>query len=279
MQGVSSDLIFDLGMHRGEDAAYYLARGFRVVGVECEPDHVRHLRQRFAREIADGRLVLVDRAIADHTGTVTFYRNKNISVWGTISPAWADRNIRAGTAVEEIIVEAIAPDVLFRQYGIPFYLKVDIEGADMLVVEVLAQFDARPSYLSVEAEEVSFDRLRRDFATMGALGYHQFKLSPQHHVARQRVPAASPHGTMIDWTFEDGSSGLFGEDIDGPWLDDHQALVTYQAPFVLYDLERALGSGLLQGSFPNFLNQYGYECGWYDTHARHSSIVHHSPTK
>ena len=34
------ELIMDVGMHRGEDAAYYLAKGFRVVGFEADPDHV-----------------------------------------------------------------------------------------------------------------------------------------------------------------------------------------------------------------------------------------------
>jgi len=32
-----SDLVFDIGMHNGDDTAYYLARGYRVVAVEANP--------------------------------------------------------------------------------------------------------------------------------------------------------------------------------------------------------------------------------------------------
>ena len=35
-----SDLIMDVGMHRGEDAEFYLKKGFRVVGVEANPELV-----------------------------------------------------------------------------------------------------------------------------------------------------------------------------------------------------------------------------------------------
>jgi len=54
------DLIFDVGMHNGEDTEFYLSRGFRVVGVEANPDLVRGLEKKFAAEIADGRVTIVD---------------------------------------------------------------------------------------------------------------------------------------------------------------------------------------------------------------------------
>ena len=33
-----SDLIYDIGMHEGEDSEFYLLKGFRVVAVEADPD-------------------------------------------------------------------------------------------------------------------------------------------------------------------------------------------------------------------------------------------------
>ena len=35
------ETIFDIGMHRGEDAAFYLNKGFKVVSVEAFPEYVR----------------------------------------------------------------------------------------------------------------------------------------------------------------------------------------------------------------------------------------------
>ena len=268
---IVDDLIFDVGAHRGEDTDYYLRRGFRVVGVEYDPEHVAFLRARFARELENGRFTLIDRAIAPQPGPVTFYRNKNVSVWRTAERSWADRNQAVGTEIEEITVDGITADVLFREYGIPFYLKIDIEGRDMLVVSALAQFVAKPSYLSLEAEDKSFDKLRAEFTALRALGYDSFKLSPQHHVHQQQVPPLSQHGKALDWTFEKGSSGLFGEDLAGPWISESEALNAYKPILLIYDVERAVRSGLLRGSFTEFLTKFGYESGWYDTHARHQS--------
>jgi hypothetical protein len=54
------DLIYDIGMHNGNDTAYYLFRGFRVVGVEANPLLVEQVRERFAAEIASNRLTVLN---------------------------------------------------------------------------------------------------------------------------------------------------------------------------------------------------------------------------
>ena len=40
-------LIFDIGMSEGNDSAYYLAKGFDVVGVEADPVAYKSLIERF----------------------------------------------------------------------------------------------------------------------------------------------------------------------------------------------------------------------------------------
>ena len=45
---VREDLIFDVGLHKGEDAAYYLRKGFRVVGIDANPDLIEWNKKRFA---------------------------------------------------------------------------------------------------------------------------------------------------------------------------------------------------------------------------------------
>jgi len=45
-----------LGMHNGDDTAYYLARGYDVVAVEANPALCASAGKRFAPEVAAGRL-------------------------------------------------------------------------------------------------------------------------------------------------------------------------------------------------------------------------------
>ena len=47
------NLIYDVGVNDGSDTAFYLSRGFRVVGIECSPVMVERLRERFKAEIAE----------------------------------------------------------------------------------------------------------------------------------------------------------------------------------------------------------------------------------
>src|SRR5260370_42593606 len=76
------DLIYDVGMHEGEDTDFYLKKGFRVIGFEADPDLIERCRNRFSREIGEGRLTLVEGAIVERTDvnksqTIKFYQNKN----------------------------------------------------------------------------------------------------------------------------------------------------------------------------------------------------------
>ena len=101
------DLVFDVGLHKGEDTEFYLEKGFRVVAFEADPDLAAHCRERFAAQLREGRLVIVEGAIVattpgiDAPRTVTFYKNLDKSVWGTTQAAWADRNARLGTRVQQ----------------------------------------------------------------------------------------------------------------------------------------------------------------------------------
>ena len=89
-------LVFDVGMHRGEDTAYYLHKGFRVVGVEANPAMAGHLRSRFRLEIASGALQLLEIGVAEiegelDSGSATQYRSG--------APSWRKRRASAARPV------------------------------------------------------------------------------------------------------------------------------------------------------------------------------------
>jgi len=85
-------------MHQGEDTDFYLEKGFKVIGFEADPDLAAHCRPRFSGAIADGRLVVGERAITEPrpagpgAGPIKFYRNSDLTVWGTVSDEWARWN-------------------------------------------------------------------------------------------------------------------------------------------------------------------------------------------
>ena len=72
---VAADTIFDVGMNHGDDTQYYLNKGFRVVAFEANPLLVRQNSARFQKEIAAGRLTIIQIGIAPEAGVFDFYVN------------------------------------------------------------------------------------------------------------------------------------------------------------------------------------------------------------
>lgn len=258
--------IFDVGAHQGEDTDFYLKKGFNVVAFEANPVLAQQLRERFSSYLSTGRLTLIEGAVADHDGEVEFYVNE-LSVWGTAHKNWAERNQKMGKPSTSISVRAVSFTRLIEEYGIPYYLKIDIEGSDMLCVQALAQVPARPSFISIESSKTSWKELLLEFAMFERLGYQRFKVINQSRVTDQVEPNPPREGNFTDHTFPPHSSGLFGNELPGPWLTKRQALARYALIFVQYRLfgDNTIGKRIAR-RMPAFLRRRLIP-GWFDTHA------------
>jgi hypothetical protein len=91
--GLNRNLIYDVGVHVGEDTEYYLKKGFQVVGVEANPMLCGELLRKFDRPIADSRLKLVNKAISGAAGLTKFYVNSDVTAWGTLDEKIGYREI------------------------------------------------------------------------------------------------------------------------------------------------------------------------------------------
>lgn len=274
-----SDLIYDLGLHKGEDTNFYLAKGFRVIAFEADPDLVQACREKFSAELESGQLTIVEGAIVDQpeSDTITFYKNKAVTVWGTIDPAWKDRNARMGWESVEITVPVVDFSACLEKYGIPYYIKIDIEGADRFSLQKLGEFEQRPDYVSIESSKISLSEIDIELDILDGLGYNQFKAAQQAIVTSMRAPLPAKEGKDIDFQLAHDSSGLFGKELLGAWQSRAQIRRAYRWIFVGY---RVFGNDsfmrtnrfarkiwrLLQRVFKRPIP------GWFDTHARHSSI-------
>ena len=81
---------------------------------------------------------------------LTFFRS-SISVWGTVEPDWEARTRGLGAASTAIQVDRVDIEAAFKAFGVPLYLKIDVEGVDRLVLETLGGFPDRPRYLSIKS--------------------------------------------------------------------------------------------------------------------------------
>ena len=68
---MEQDLVFDIGLNNGDDAAYYLHLGDKVVGVEANPVLADQCRQRFENEIRQQRMTVITSGILiEGTGSI-----------------------------------------------------------------------------------------------------------------------------------------------------------------------------------------------------------------
>jgi FkbM family methyltransferase len=260
------DLIYDVGFHRGEDTEFYLAKGFKVVAIEAHPALYQAGLQKFTHAIESGRLVLLNVAVAETSGPISFFESDN-DVWGSIRRDTAQRNERLGAGWREITVEGMQFGEILRQFGIPYYMKVDIEGADLLCLKALAELDDRPQYISVEAEVDALSGIRQEIAALRSLGYVKFKIVRQGHVPLQSCPFPAREGQFVEHKFPYGSSGMFGEEAPGQWLSGDQAVERYRK---IVRVQRLFGDKGWIRRLPlgnKITNVLQPDVSWYDTHA------------
>jgi FkbM family methyltransferase len=265
------DLIFDVGMHKGEDTAFYLALGYRVVAFEANPELVRLNRERFAEPLNDGRLSIISGAIADtNAESITFYTNHAVSVWGTVDEDWVRRN-ESITASTPVTLPTIDFADALEEHGVPHYLKIDIEGGDLVCLRCLVALDSVPKFVSIESNQSDWAGLVAEFDLLESLGYDRFAVVQQGTIPGRSVSVSTLTGERLRYRFEPDASGGFG-DMVGPWVSRDAALRRYRRVFLAHRLlgwnsllrKTKLGRGL-RGQAARLS---GHPLpGWHDTHA------------
>lgn len=275
------NLIFDVGMHKGEDTEYYLKKGFNVIAFEANPDLVELCSKKFAYEIKNNQLIIIFGAIVNFNSNtkdfIQFYKNNDNSVWGTVVDTWARRNESLGTTNEIIEVPTVNFVECLHIYGIPYYMKIDIEGMDTLCLEALLSFNEKPDFISLESEKISFQKLKKEITVLKKLGYNNFKAINQSIIPTLREPINSKEGKYLNYKFALGSSGPFGQDLHKNWKKSSAIIQQYWFIFLGY---KCFGDNSKAKKYLPFRLMKRVLCaivkhpipGWYDTHAKHSSV-------
>jgi FkbM family methyltransferase len=220
---MNNKLIFDIGLHKGEDASYYLRSGYKVIGVEASPVLSKACAQKFKKYIDENNLVIENKGISGTTGILKFWINHKFTEWSSFEKELGCRN---NTACHSVDIECVNMNYLFQKYGIPYYLKIDIEGNDGYCLEGIDAIN-KPKYVSFEASNIDWLKVIRD------KGYTKFKLINQHDGfkafnKKRESSAIRMFRNKVRWRlvktfgyakFPCGSSGPFAENTDGDWIN------------------------------------------------------------
>jgi FkbM family methyltransferase len=171
------DLVFDIGAHAGNRTRAFASLGCRVVALEPQPDFARLLRMLFASSSA---IEIVEAAAGNAAGSTSLSISERTPTVTTLASEW--REARAGDPDfvsvrwnRRIEVETTTLDLLIARFGVPSFIKIDVEGGEPAVLAGLEQ--AVPA-LSFEYLPRAIDQVQACLARLGSLGPYRFNWSP-----------------------------------------------------------------------------------------------------
>jgi FkbM family methyltransferase len=154
-------LIFDIGANDGHKTVAFLTMAEKVVCCEPDSQNFNILQTRFRNK--KKRVILENKALSDKEGVAELHIHHPGSAFNTLSSKWMkllendnmekwDEQIKfTGTQT----VKTTTLDQLIEKYGVPDFIKIDVEGFEQWVLKGLSR---RVAWLS-------FETLLPDYAT------------------------------------------------------------------------------------------------------------------
>ncbi|MFA5957943.1 FkbM family methyltransferase [Hyphomicrobium sp.] len=151
-------LVFDVGAHVGDRVSSFRRLGARVIAVEPQPllfSALHHLHGR------DPLVEIVDRAVGADAGIRELFVNTANPTVSTLSEDFVHQAEGARGWEDQIWdvhipIEIVTLDGLIARYGVPDFIKIDVEGYEAAVLRGLSQ--------PVKALSFEFTTIARDVA-------------------------------------------------------------------------------------------------------------------
>ena len=211
-------IIYDLGCHNGSNISYYLLKADLVVVVDANPKLCEIIKYKFQKEIQEKRLI-VENFIISHEASgekKSFYIFEELDVVSTIYPETKlyleNKEIKKSDYTE---IEGVSKNILdlIYEFGDPFYIKIDLENYDHIILQEIFNNKITPKYISAECHNLEVFNLMTNNAA-----YNFFKISKSNDVHLEEYQIKNLSGFKINYQFPPHSAGPFGEDIKGDWL-------------------------------------------------------------
>jgi len=130
-------MFFDIGANIGNWALANIDKCDKIISVEASPITFN----RLVDNCKNDKIILLNYAVCNNNGNdITFYQ-ADCDVISTINKDWltSDTSRFYNYPYKEIICKTISIDKLIEDYGIPDFIKIDVEGGEYDCITSLTQ--------------------------------------------------------------------------------------------------------------------------------------------
>ena len=167
----SGDLFFDVGAHVGDKSKQFLNKKLKVIMIEPLPKCVEQLKLRFKNY---QNIKILQKAVGGENGHKTLMINSKVPTLSTMSDHWKKGRFSNQIWDNKILVEVITLDELIKTYGLPNYIKIDVEGFELDVLKGLTQ---KAGIISFEFTSEFLDKAINCLNYLQKIGYDKFNFS------------------------------------------------------------------------------------------------------
>jgi len=167
------DLVFDVGANVGNRTEVFVKLGARVVCVEPQESCIRQLRKLFGN---NDMVTIVDKALGESDGLSELLVCEDANTISTMSEKFTTDGPFADkyTWTRRQPVNVTTLDALVRQYGVPKFCKIDVEGYETHVIKGLS---TPVPVISFEFHRELLEDTRICMKSLSSLGQVQFNCS------------------------------------------------------------------------------------------------------
>ena len=167
----SDDLFFDIGAHLGEKSKKILNKDLKIVMLEPLPQCVKQLRENFKN---NKNVEILEKAVGRTVGNMTLEVNSKMPTISTMAKHWKNGRFSNQKWDQKISVEVTTLDHLIKIYGLPNYIKIDVEGFEL---DVLLGLSRKAGIISFEFTSEFLDQSTKCLNHLKDIGYDEFNFS------------------------------------------------------------------------------------------------------
>lgn len=214
--------IVDLGANDGGDTIMYLNQGYYVFSIDANPEMTDQIKRSIPKKY-NSYCTILNFGLSDQEKDIEFYIN-HFSPWSSFNKEvgsriahWKEnKGLKQTINIKTTTIKKIYSEYISKKFLDIEYLKIDIEGKDLVVLKSLEDTSIRPKFISCELGSIDI------LNTMKNLGYDKFKIISQHELKNKQTNITTINNEIIEYTLPDHTSGHFGKDIKN-WISFEDA--------------------------------------------------------